>query len=68
MKLPGSVGGLAGFGVVTRGDVVTAHIQRGVKQGSKLDMTIADDAGVGCESCLICRNKAIDDAALESLL
>ena len=68
MKLPGSVGGLASFCKVARGDVVATHIQRGIEQRSKFDMAIADDAGVGRESCLICRNKAVDDAAFEGLL
>ena len=47
VQLPGSVGRLARFGVVTCGDVVATHIERCIEQRAKLNVAVADDARVG---------------------
>ena len=68
MQLPGAVGRLARFGVVTCGDVVAAHIQRRIQQRAKLNMAVADDARVGCQPLPVGGNKSLDNIAVEGLL
>ena len=68
VQLPCAVGRLARLGVVTRGDIVAAHVQRGVQQRAKLDVAVADDAGVGRQPLLVGGHKALDYAAVERLL
>ena len=53
---------------MARGDKVAAHVQRGVQQRAKLNVTVADDAGVGRQSFLIGGHKALNHAAVERLL
>ncbi len=68
MQLPGAVGRLARFGIVARGDVVAAHIQRRIQQRAKLNVAVADDARVGRQPFLVGGHKALDHVAVEGLL
>ena len=68
MQLPGAVGRLARFGIVTRGDVIAAHIQRRIEQRAKLNVAVADNARIGRQSFLVGVHKALDHVAVEGLL
>lgn len=68
VQLPGAVGRLARFGVVTCGDVAAAHIERCIEQRAKLNMAVADDARVGRQPLLIGSHEALDNVAVEGLL
>ena len=68
VQLPGAVGRLARFGVVTCGDVVAAHIECRIEQRAKLNMAVADDAWVGRQPLLIGSHEALDNVAVEGLL
>ena len=68
MQLPGAVYCLACFGVMTRCDVVAAHIQRRIQQCAKLNVAVADDAWVGRQPLLIGSHEALDNVAVEGLL
>ena len=68
VQLPGAVGRLTRFGVMSRCDVVAAHIQRRIEQRAKLNMAVADDAWVGRQPLLIGGHEALDNIAVEGLL
>ena len=68
VQLPGAVGRLARFGIVTRGDVIAAHIQRRIEQRAKLNVAVADNARIGRQSFLVGVHKALDHVAVEGLL
>ena len=68
MELPGAVCRLACFGVMSRCDVVAAHVQRRIEQRAKLNVAIADNARIGRQPFLVGVHKALDNAVAERLL
>ena len=68
MQLPGAVCRLACFGVMARGDVVAAHVQRCIEQRAKLNVAVADNARIGRQPLLVGVHKTLDNVAVEGLL
>ena len=68
MQLPGAVCRLACFGVMARGDVVAAHVQRCIEQRAKLNVAVADNARIGRQPLLVGVHKELDHVAVEGLL
>ena len=68
MELPGAICRLACFGVMSRCDVVAAHVQRRIEQRAKLNVAVADNARIGRQPLLVGVHKALDNAVVEGLL